>query len=347
MGPIQNKLKRKIYLALCVLIPVLSNAQPNPDGSWVKWMDIETAWKQYQENPKPILVDFYTDWCGWCKHMMKTTYAQQDLAAYINANYYPVKFNAEGKDTITWMGKTYKPTSSENRKPHPWAVEMLQGNLSYPTSIFLNGFSAKDSSFGLNLIAPGYLDRQNIEPLLVFTLENVFRNSNYEDFSKEFRTAFNDSLMALRKNTGKWLSPKEIFVNDPTPSKKTLMLITTPWCNSGRVMQKTSFSDPAIAGYIDSTYRLVEFNPEITDSLFYQKELFQNPQSPTPFHQLALYLTRNNLVIPTLVILDENLMPLDIIPFYLPPTAVGLISKFYGSGYNKKMTWQEFLQKGL
>jgi thioredoxin-related protein len=224
---------------------------------------------------------------------------------------------------------------------------MLQGSLSYPTSIFLNGYSARDSSFALNLIAPGYLDRQNIEPLLVFTLENVFRNSNFEDFSKEFKTAFNDSLMALRKETGKWLKPDEVFISEPAKAKKSLMLVTTPWCNSGRVMLKTSFSDPAVSGYIDSTYRLIEFNPEIKDTLFYQKEMYRNPGTPTPFHQLAHYLSRNNLIIPTLVILDENLMPLDIIPFYLPPAAVGKISRFYGSGYNQKMTWQEFLQKGL
>lgn len=333
-------------MLLCTTASATLSAQtPNPDGSLVQWMNIEEAVKKYQEQQKPILVDFYTDWCGWCKHMMKTTYAQPDLASYINANYYPVKFNAEGKDTILWRGKKYMPSSPAPRTAHPWAIEMLGGNLSYPTTVFLNAFNPKDSSFALNLIAPGYLDRSNIEPLLVFTLENAFRNATYEDFSKEFKIAFNDSIMELRKEKNTWKWARDFFTSSPEMKKKSMVFINTSWCNTGRVMSKTTFSDPAVFGYIDSTFNLVEFNPESKDSLFYQGNAFINARTPqAPFHQLTYTLTRNNLVIPTIVILDENMQILDAIPFYLPPASLGKIARYYGDGYNKKMPWQEFIR---
>jgi len=321
------------------------HAQPlNPEGGLVHWMDIEQAFKEYQEFPKPILVDFYTDWCGWCKHMMKTTYSQTDLANYINSNYYPVKFNAEGKDTITWLGKKYIPTSDAPRTTHPWAMKMLNGSLSYPTTIFLNGFNAKDSAFVLNLVAPGYLDRAIMEPLLVFTLENVYRNASFDDFNKEFKIAFNDSLMNLRKEHNTWLTPKDFFKAGATQTKKSLVFISTGWCNSGRVMSKTSFSDPELFNYIDTTFNLIELNPEISDTLYYQGEVMINAHNQqAPFHQLAYYLTRNNMVIPSLVILDEKMMPLDIIPFYLPPKSLKSVTRYYGEGFNTKMTWQDFM----
>jgi len=36
----------------------------NPDGSRVKWMSLKEAVEASKKQPKPIILDFYTDWCG-------------------------------------------------------------------------------------------------------------------------------------------------------------------------------------------------------------------------------------------------------------------------------------------
>lgn len=55
-----------------------------------------------------ILVDVYTDWCGWCKKMDKETFTDPAVIAHINKNFYAVKMNAEdSKRTFEFMGKTY------------------------------------------------------------------------------------------------------------------------------------------------------------------------------------------------------------------------------------------------
>ena len=120
-------------------------SQAPEEGSLVKWMTLKEAMEKEKTAPRPVILDFYTDWCGWCKHMMKTTYGDPNLAAYINQNFYPVKFDAEGKDTIEYFGKIYKPTSPEPRRPHEFAIEMLNGKLSYPTTIFLNNYDAANN----------------------------------------------------------------------------------------------------------------------------------------------------------------------------------------------------------
>jgi uncharacterized protein YyaL (SSP411 family) len=100
-------------LRLITFLFLLTNVgfAQNKDGSLVKWMTITEAVNASKTTPKPIILDFYTDWCGWCKRMMATTYADPGLASYINQYFYPVKFDAEGKDTVTFQGKTYMPTS--------------------------------------------------------------------------------------------------------------------------------------------------------------------------------------------------------------------------------------------
>jgi len=143
------------------------------ENGLVNWMSFKEALQKNKTAPKPILVDIYTDWCGWCKHMMKTTYSNPGFAAYINQHFYPVKFNAEGKDTIEYAGKTYLPTSKEPKTPHQLAIKFLGNNLTYPSTVFIT------NNFEFNLLTQGYLDEKKIEPLLIFTVENVYRTTQY------------------------------------------------------------------------------------------------------------------------------------------------------------------------
>lgn len=58
-------------------------------GSWQEALD-----RAAKEN-KYIMVDAYTDWCGWCKVMDKETFTDPDVAAVVNENFIPVKINFE------------------------------------------------------------------------------------------------------------------------------------------------------------------------------------------------------------------------------------------------------------
>ena len=77
-----------------------------PEISKVEWMSLSEVAANMQKEKRPILIDLYTDWCGWCKVMDKKTYSNKNVSAYLQQKFYSVKLNAEGTQSITWNGKT-------------------------------------------------------------------------------------------------------------------------------------------------------------------------------------------------------------------------------------------------
>lgn len=83
----------------------------------VKWMTMKEAVAAQKKNNKPIFIDAYTVWCGPCKMLDKNTFSNAEVAKVLNEKYNPVKFNAEGNETVVFNGKTYNnPKYVEARK---------------------------------------------------------------------------------------------------------------------------------------------------------------------------------------------------------------------------------------
>ncbi|MFV0304722.1 MAG: thioredoxin family protein [Moheibacter sp.] len=100
----------------------------------INWVNLEEAEAEMKKSPeKPLFIDFYTDWCGWCKRMDNTTFKEQEVVSHINTNYIPVKFDAELKEEVKFKGKSYRYIKGQNgRGVNSFAYFSLRGQLSYP-----------------------------------------------------------------------------------------------------------------------------------------------------------------------------------------------------------------------
>jgi thioredoxin-related protein len=177
------KMKRVIILLIIVatVISCTARNQSSNDDSLVKWHTFEEAIELNKKNPKKIFIDIYTDWCSWCKVMDDKTFSHPVIAEYLNTHYYPVKFNAESKEPITFLETTFENRGTGRRSAHDLAAALLQGKLSYPSVAYL------DENNQLLTSVPGYVTPIQIEPILVFFAEEHYKTSNWETFSKSFK----------------------------------------------------------------------------------------------------------------------------------------------------------------
>ena len=330
-------IKRLAFFCCSIFILSYFKAQTEKDGL-VNWLSIKEAQQKNKEVQKPFIIDIYTDWCGWCKHMMKTTYSNAGIANYINSNFYPVKFDAETKDTIEYNGKIYKPTSKEPKTPHELAIKFLGTSLSYPSTMFVT------NNFEYNLLSQGFIEDKKIEPLLIFMVENAWRNSVYDEFSKHFNRTFIDTNYV--KTPVKIYSVSELEKLQKKKPKKVLVNINADFCNTGRVMTQTTFVDTLIASYINKYFYLVNINAASNDTIIFKNEkYFKVLINNFPLHSLALKFSNNKLSLPTLCLLDENLNTIDALNFYQSPERIKPILAYIGSNSYKTKTFNDFMQE--
>jgi len=306
------------------------------DNGLVNWLTLKEAQEKNKTMPKPILLDIYTDWCGWCKHMMKTTYSNPGLAGYINANFYPVKFNAETKDTIEYNGKKYYPTSKDPKTPHQLAIKFLGQSLSYPSTMFIT------NNYEYNLLTQGFLEDRKIEPILIFMVEMAYKSASFDDFNERFTKTWSDT--AFPKKYIKTYSFKEAVELNKKKPKKMIVNIYAGFCNTCRVMNKTTYIDTMVANYIDKNFYLVNFDAENPDTVIYNNEkCFKQVVNGYPLNTFAYKITGGRMSFPAVAILVEKMNLLEVLNSYQHPKSLKPILVYFGSDQYKTKKWPDFM----
>lgn len=147
-----------------------------------QWISLQEAMDRCSREPRPILIDLYTTWCGWCKVMDKQTYSKSQVARYLGDKFYTVRIDAEGRNDIRWKGKTFSYNPAY--KVHDFAVYLTGGQLAFPTTVILPADGSAPQAI------PGYLEPAQFEVLVKYFGEGHFGRQSFAQFREQFKSSW-------------------------------------------------------------------------------------------------------------------------------------------------------------
>ena len=179
---------KSIIKTAILLFVLLINFNLMAQHNQINWMNVEKVQAAMDNEPKKILMDVYTSWCGPCKMMMKNTFTDPNVIEYINKHYYAVKFNAEGEKEVIFKGNTYKNPNYDPNKANTrngtheftMAVAPVNGRIAYPTIVYM------DENYTILSPVQGYLKPDQIMPILNYFGDNSYKTTDWQTFSASY-----------------------------------------------------------------------------------------------------------------------------------------------------------------
>ncbi len=174
-------------------LPVVGVSQTKVSGPGQKrinWLTVQEAYAATQKKPKKLVVDVYTDWCGWCKVMDRETFSKPAIIDYVNEHYYAVKLNAEQTADITLGKQTFKYVGTAGgRGAHELAAVLMKNQMSYPTTVFL------DEKFNLIQPVAGYLEPRTFHQIVTYFGQNYHQKEPFDQYKTgTYKSEFGGSL---------------------------------------------------------------------------------------------------------------------------------------------------------
>lgn len=150
----------------------------------ITWLSFEEAVAQISAEPtgKKIFIDVYTDWCGWCKKMDKETFNDPVVKEYMIDNFWMVKFNAEQKEDVVFQGQTYSFIDQGRNGYHELAAALTNGNLSYPTVVYLT------EEFQLLAPVAGYYPATPFLDVAKYFGDNFYKDMTWKDYESTLKS---------------------------------------------------------------------------------------------------------------------------------------------------------------
>lgn len=155
---------RALILAAVLIASTAALPASAAEPVWQTW---NAGLARATQSQRPVLVDVYTDWCGWCKRMDRDVYARPDVRDYLSQHFVLVRLNAEASDAASYEGEAYTSRG----------LAMRFGVSGYPTTIFLRANGEHLAN------VPGYVPADKFLSLLRYIGDgHMDRGESYDDF---------------------------------------------------------------------------------------------------------------------------------------------------------------------
>ena len=133
---------KKVIWLIIFMVSQNSFAQT---GEAINWLGFQQLNDSLKIKPKKVFINFYAEWCIYCKEMERTTFTDTDLAKIFKDDFYAVKMNIESTDTIKFGGQIFVNKRSKRINPVHEIPLLMATQINKPFS--LPAFVLLDENF--------------------------------------------------------------------------------------------------------------------------------------------------------------------------------------------------------
>jgi thioredoxin-related protein len=134
------------------------------------WYRFDEGLKKAEEENKNIMINFYTQWCGFCKKMDKYTFGDEEIKKILVEGFVPIKVDAGSKTKLT-LGKE-KITEKD--------LALKYGITSYPMTLFLKPTGEK-IPWTYNPVK-GYIGAEIFSEVLNYLKDDLYKKISFKDY---------------------------------------------------------------------------------------------------------------------------------------------------------------------
>ncbi len=159
-----------VLIAFSFQVPrLIGNETIDKSDDGIQWRTFEQGLAQAKKEKKVLVVDFYTDWCHWCKVMDKETYGNSKVIDYATKTVVMSKLNAETTERFDYNGSSY-----EGRE-----LTRMFGVTGFPATVFFTQAGEPIT------VVPGYIPADRFNSILKFIAEGWYDKIKFEEFEKQ------------------------------------------------------------------------------------------------------------------------------------------------------------------
>lgn len=175
-----------VYKGLILSI-VMGMVFPTIAQNKIKWASWDGIAEMNNKSDKKYMIYVCYGGCKWCKQMEDSTFADGHIASFINSNFIPLRLNASSKERIIINDRAYTTKQMGTHEFNELAVELLGGNMTFPSIVFMNEQFKKIIAYNR------FIEPQNFEMLLVFYAGDFYKNTIWKRFTNNYckETHFN------------------------------------------------------------------------------------------------------------------------------------------------------------
>lgn len=162
-----------LFLLIVFVAPVFSQNK-------IKWNSWENLSDKINKGDRKFFVYFYYDGCKWCKVMEESTFSADQIAKFVNQNFYPYRLNALSSGKLMVADKTYTTVRIGKFDFNELAVDLLSGNMAFPSVVFLDEKFNKLSNF------ESYTDVHNFEMILSYYGGDHYKNTLWKRYANNY-----------------------------------------------------------------------------------------------------------------------------------------------------------------